>query len=355
MKYQHGGDIYGEHPVDLDFSVNVNPLGAPENVLAAAADSIRECFHYPDSRCGRFRRAVSSWYQIPEDEIIFGNGAADLIFSVVRAVKPEKAVLLAPSFLEYANALNSAGATIEFFYLKEENGFSIPVGQYLEFLERKRPQMIFLCNPSNPAGVLTGRQDLSRILEFCRLKQIFAVVDECFLEFLENPGRFSALDEVKDGMENLMVIQAPTKTFALAGLRAGYGFLNNRSLMEQMTCMVQPWGVSIPAQAAGTAVFWDGREEYLRRTRAFIKEEKAFLENGLKEGGFTVYGGEANFLFFKDLPERKPGRLYTELLERGILIRCCGNYEGLDGRFYRICVGNRRENQKLLETISSNL
>lgn len=355
MKAQHGGDIYGTRPVRLDFSVNVNPFGTPEHVLAAAKNSIGDCFRYPDVYCRGLRRAVSSWYNISGDEIIFSNGAAELIFAVVRAVSPKKAVLLAPSFLEYANALKSVGTEIQYFYLKEETHFTLSVKEYLDFLREQRPQMIFLCNPSNPAGTLLSGQELGEILDYCRREQIFAVVDECFLEFLEKQEERSALEKIKGGMENLMVIQAPTKTFALAGLRIGYGFLKNRNLMEKMLGAMQPWGVSIPAQAAGAAVFWPGRGEYLKRTGTFLMEEKPFLESGLRSLGLSVYGGAANYLLFKDLPKREPERLFSSLLEHGILIRCCGNYEGLDGSFYRICVRNRLENREFLGIIGKSL
>lgn len=351
----HGGDIYGERPVRLDFSVNVNPMGTPEPVLQAARDSIADCSCYPDIRCGALRKAVSRWYGVPEEELIFSNGAAELIFSVVRAVRPKKAVLLAPSFLEYEIALNSIGTEIKYFYLKEEDGFAVQVKQYLDFLEERKPELIFLCNPANPSGTVMDWTDLKEILDFCGRERIFAVVDECFLEFLDVPEKRSALQAVKAGADHVMVIQAPTKTFALAGLRLGYGFLNNRRLLEKMVCSAQPWNVSIPAQAAGAAAFGPGREIFLERTREFLREEKPFLIKGLEEKGFRVYGGGANYLLFKDLPGKEPDRLLPAFLELGILIRGCGNYRGLDGTYYRICVKKRRYNQEFLEIIKRHL
>lgn len=351
----HGGDIYGERTVRLDFSVNVNPLGTPEPVLLAARNSISDCSCYPDTRCGALREAVSTWYGVPGEELIFANGAAELIFSAVRAVKPKKAALFAPSFLEYETALKSVGAEIDYFYIKEEDGFAVRVKQYLDFLKEKQPQMIFLCNPANPSGTVMDWAELKEILEFCGREGIFAVVDECFLEFLNCPEKRSALQAVKAGADHVMVIQAPTKTFALAGLRLGYGFLKNRSLMDEMMRSTQPWNVSIPAQAAGAAAFGPWREGFLKRTREFLQKEKPFLRKGLEEKGFRVYGGGANYLLFQDLFGKEPGRLLPVFLERGILIRGCGNYRGLDGTYYRICVKNRQDNQEFLDMIGQRL
>lgn len=351
----HGGDIYGERPVRLDFSVNVNPLGTPEPVLLAARESIADCSCYPDIRCGMLRKAAARWYGVPGEELIFSNGAAELIFSVVRAVMPKKAVLLAPSFLEYEIALGSIGTEISYFYLKEEDGFAVRVKQYLDFLAEKRPELIFLCNPANPSGTVMDWADLKEILDFCGREGIFAVVDECFLEFLDRPEKRSALQAVKAGADHVMVIQAPTKTFALAGLRLGYGFLKDRRILEKMLCSSQPWSVSIPAQAAGTAVFGPCRETFLKSTREFLRKERPFLIKGLEENGFQVYGGGANYVLFKDLPGKEPERLRTVFLNHGILIRGCGNYRGLDGTYYRICVRGRQDNQEFLEIIRQHL
>lgn len=351
MRQRHGGDIYGNPGVSLDFSVNVNPLGMPDFIRRAACKSIEYSDRYPDSRCGGARSLISGHYGVGEEQLLFGNGAAELIFSAVRAIKPRRAVLLAPSFLEYESALKSVGAVVDYFYLKEDAGFVLPVEEYLAFLEEKCPQMIFLCSPSNPVGTLIPWGEMGRILECCERKQIFAVADECFLEFLESPDQVSSVKAVRNGMERLLVIQALTKTFAMAGLRFGYGFTGSKALTGRILDSQQPWNVSIPAQAAAEAAFGPGREAYLRDTRRLLEAEKPFLKAGLEEAGFTVYDGAANFLFFKDRSGRGEA-LYDWFLSRGILIRSCGNYRGLDGTFYRICVKKREENRKFLENLA---
>lgn len=351
MRRRHGGDVYGNPGVSLDFSVNVNPLGMPDFIRRAACKGVESSDRYPDSRCRGARSLISGHYRVGEEQIIFGNGAAELIFSAVRAIEPQRAALLAPSFLEYESALKSTGATVDHFYLKEEAGFVLPVEEYLAFLEEKRPQMIFLCSPSNPVGTLISREEMDRILEYCERKQIFAVVDECFLEFLEAPDQASAVKAVRNGMERLLVIQALTKTFAMAGLRFGYGFTGSKSLAGRILDSLQPWNVSIPAQEAAEAAFGPERESYLRDTRRLLEVEKPLLKAGLEEADFKVYDGVANFLFFKDRRGSKEA-LYHWFLSRGILIRSCGNFQGLDGTFYRICVKKKEENRKFLENLA---
>ena len=118
--YTHGGDVYRNEKIRMDFSININPLGMPDFIKQAAMDGVEESTRYPDSRCRRLRRLAAGFYGVQEETLVFGNGAAELIFGIVRAVSPRRAVLTAPSFTEYEAALSSVGAEVLFFPLKEE-------------------------------------------------------------------------------------------------------------------------------------------------------------------------------------------------------------------------------------------
>ena len=109
MKEQiHGGDIY-RHPQVLDFSSNINPLGTPESVIDAAAESLKRIANYPDIAYTELKRALAAYEQQPESFLICGNGAAELIFSLVLALRPARAVVPAPTFAEYRQALKATG------------------------------------------------------------------------------------------------------------------------------------------------------------------------------------------------------------------------------------------------------
>ena len=123
MEYGHGGDVYRNQNVELDFSINVNPLGMPNFVWEAAMKSIALSTRYPDSTCGALRARMSELTGIPGEMMIFGNGAAELIFRLVQTLCPKKAVIPAPSFMEYETALKACGTEVSFFYLKESESF----------------------------------------------------------------------------------------------------------------------------------------------------------------------------------------------------------------------------------------
>lgn len=340
MEYGHGGDIYTYRDM-LDFSVNVNPLGASREVIEAAKRGVELAAQYPDSRCRELRTALSEKKEIPEECFIFGNGAADLFFSLVLAEKPKRAVIPVPAFSEYAHALRTVDCRIEEYALRRKEQFTLTEG----FLECLTPEtdIVFLCSPSNPAGQVIERELLCRIADRCEEAQIRLVVDECFIDFLPEPSEFT-MEKLTERYPGLFVVQAFTKTHAIPGLRLGYGITSDMELLERMQQVRQPWSVSTPAQAAGLAALWDS--DRVQEARKLICRERRRMEEELRDAGVEVIPSEANFILMYSSYD-----LFSLLKDRGILIRDCSNYSGLGKGWYRTAVRRREENDRLLEAV----
>lgn len=345
-EYQHGGDVYTQE-IELDFSANINPLGLPESVKQAVIRSLDVCGRYPDSRSEELIKALSNFHEVPKEWLICANGASDLIFQVVQAGKLKKALLLAPSFAEYEQALKTTDCQIHYFDLKEESGFLCEPEKLLECLDSSC-DVLFLCNPNNPTGLPLRRYEVEQILADCAKKHILVVLDECFCDFLSDPGKYSVLDRIGD-YPNLILIRAFTKLYAMAGIRLGYGISSNRQLLNRMEAVRQPWSVSAIAQAAGIAAL--GERDYVQETRKLIQAEREFLAGELRSLGFFVYPSAANYLFFRDLRQTGEGELGKLCKERKLLIRSCANYRGLNHQYYRICVKQRPDNEKMLRIL----
>ena len=129
MKLVHGGDWAGyraEFGRDaLDFSANVSPLGLPHGVAAAISAALPMADRYPDPLCRELRAALAAAEGVPIEHILCGSGAADLIFRLVLAVQPRRALLPAPTFAEYAAALDMVGCMVDRFLLDEANDFAV--------------------------------------------------------------------------------------------------------------------------------------------------------------------------------------------------------------------------------------
>ena len=342
MEYGHGGDIYTYKGM-LDFSVNINPFGPSEQVIRAVRDSAGLAGNYPDSSCRRLRQKLAEKKALPREFFIAGNGAADLFFSLALAEKPERALIPVPAFSEYARALHTVGCEIREYPLKREDDFRL-TEDFINALERDI-DMVFLCDPSNPAGQTTDRELIERIAEKCQKYGIRLVVDECFIEFLSDPEEYT-VEQLTRQYPCLFVAQAFTKMHAIPGLRLGYGITSDKELLEKIQESRQPWSVSTPAQAAGTAAL--DEEDRVKMTRDYVRNERMRMEKALGEIGVQYIPSEANFILFSS-----PLDLFSLLKERGILIRDCSNYSGLGKGWYRIAVKRQEENNRILREIRS--
>ena len=138
---------------------------------------------YPDAACRRLRAALGEFYGVERDEIICGNGAADLIFQLALARRPRRALVTAPSFSEYEQALEVCGAQVRRCALREERGFAFDLEEWMGEAEAWKPDLAFFCNPNNPTGLAERRETVEEMARFCGERGIFLVVDECFGEF----------------------------------------------------------------------------------------------------------------------------------------------------------------------------
>ena len=339
----HGGDIVGFEETygctPLDFSVNTNPFGMPADAKAAAARALNDSQQYPDPLYRRLRKAISEHEHIAPEWVLCGNGAADLIWRIPAVLRPKRALLTAPSFCEYASALCAQGCQINYVYFREETDFS--ADETILASITTDIDIVFLCNPNNPTGVLINHGLLLKILDRCRQCGCFLVVDECFIGFLDDSGRHT-LKPYVSSCNRLLILKAMTKTYAMAGLRLGYCFCSNSALLEQLRVSAQSWPVSSVAEEAGIAALQDA--EYLKNTRRYLAQERERMICRLQSQGLRVYPGQANFLMFRtDLAD-----LGEKLAAQGILIRDCRNYVGLGKGYFRIAIRKKEDNDRLL-------
>ena len=349
--FLHGGDLRGaalasgkDEAELLDFSANINPLGMPPGVREAVMESLETSLNYPDPFCRRLRAAIAAHTGQKEEHILCGNGGADLIYRLVYALRPGKALVTAPAFAEYEEALRQTDTWIDFHFL----GKTLEISE--EYVDKLTPEhdLVFLCNPNNPTGLLTEKRVVCRLLEKAASFGTRVCLDECFLDFVKEEKAYSASD-LLETYPNLVILKSFTKLYAIPGFRLGYVLSADKELLKRMREAGQPWSVSEPAQAAGIAAL--RAEGFQEKTVELIDRERDVLAEGLKALGFLVIPGRVNYLCFQ-----APGdeRLRERLLEQGVLLRSCGNYRGLGRDFYRAAVRGRAENERLLEALRAD-
>ena len=343
----HGGDIY-RNKVKYDFSVNVNPLGMPEEMKRSLLGAMEHLDEYPDPEAEALRKSIAGRLGVSADEVIPGNGASEIFMAAVRALLPTEVLLAAPSFSGYEYSVRSAGkCAIRYFALEEEKDFSLEgSASLLEILEKfgkADVPMVFLACPNNPNGGLISPAFLLKILEECEKNNIWMILDECFLDFSSNVYSYRKL-LAEANFPHLIRVGAYTKICAIPGVRLGFAVVSNEELREKILRQLPEWNMSAFAQAAGAAEY--DEDVWMRKTWEHLAEEKAYLTSVLTEPAIArkvkSYPSDANYMLLRtELP------LYDLMLSRGILIRDCSDYPGLAKGYYRIAIRNREENEVL--------
>jgi threonine-phosphate decarboxylase len=323
----------------LDFSQNINPLGAPKDALEAARRALYEdSGRYPDLEYIGLREALAAYLGVGAEMVVPTNGGAEALFLAARAAGTGgKALVLEPTFSEYAAAAAASGKEPVRRVARREEDFewdSTPLR------DLEGVSVVFLCNPNNPTGDLLDRGAVLEVAARVVEAGAVLVVDEAFADFVPE---ISVTDMVDRG---LWVARSFTKFFAIPGLRLGCLVCDDAGRVQTL----QPsWPVNSVAAAAGIAAAEDkGFAEASRAEVARLREDLLGALDAIP--GLQPFPGAANFLLV-----RGPDGLPERLARRGVLVRGCGPFYGLGPEFFRVAVRSAEENGRLLAAIREEL
>ena len=295
----------------------------------------------------QLRKKIAEFNSLDLNNIIVGNGATEILFLYLKALKPKKVLILAPCFAEYERALKSVSAKIEYFELKESNNFYPNIENLKKEIEANNYDLLLFCNPNNPTGQFIKLQDIKKIIDICENKNTKIFVDEAFIEFIEN-WQEKTVSLFKN--KNIFIMRAFTKFFAIPGLRLGYGIGFDDEILNKMWDEKEPWTVNTFANLAGLVMLDD--KEYIEKSEKWILEEKKFMYKELSEFQYLkAYRTECNFILLK-IQNISSASLRDKMIEKNILIRDASNFKFLDYHFVRLAIKDRESNIKVLEALA---
>jgi threonine-phosphate decarboxylase len=350
----HGGDIISAACFAglaaekiLDFSSSINPLGPPPGLYDFLAENLPVITRYPDPLARQLCVAIEAHYR-PYADFVPGNGAAELIFLLLRALSPRTVLLPAPTFSLYERAAMSVGSPIIFHQLTAKSGFCLEHSRFCADIRKRCPELVFLCNPNNPTGELLEREQLLAIAKEVNAVGGLLVVDEAFLEFREDYRCRTLLSS--SGPGNVVVLCSLTKMFAIPGLRLGF-MAGPPQVINAVRAARDPWSVNALAQLAGEYVL--AQKGFTEKSAAAVSVLGKALSASLSSlPWLTVYQPTVNYLFLESSAATSQ-ELQRKLLSSGILIRDCSNFRGLDSRHLRIAVRTAEENETLTRILHS--
>jgi histidinol-phosphate aminotransferase len=330
----HGDTVAG--PGQLDFAVNIVPEVPPEWLLVALRDGLSRAAAYPDE--GPATTALAARHGRPAEEVVLLNGAAEAFWLLAQVLRPQLAVVVAPSFTEPEAALQATGQRVQHVW-RDPDSFPLdPAAVPAE------ADLVVTGNPNNPTGTLDPAATLAGLARPGRV----LVVDEAFMEF--TAGEAETLAGRRD-LPGLVLVRSLTKLWGLAGIRAGY-LLAPPALASALRAARQPWAVNTLACAALAAWADQGADHAAHRVRRLATSRERLAAALTALPGVRVWPSAANFLLLQvtDGPAVLAG-----LAARGIAVRPCHSFPGLTSNHLRVAVRDPADNQRLVDALGEAL
>ena len=328
----------------IDFSANVNPLGPPP----ALKDNWMEAFElittYPDPNASSLTSKLASLNHVQENELLIGNGGAELITLVGRYLAGKRICIVQPAFSEYEEACRSAGCDITYHTL-EEGRWTLEPTHLIE----KMPYVdaIFLCTPNNPTGVTYDPASVLALFEASEKHNCLLIIDEAFADFLsEDTSYVSALHT----FSKLVLLRSLTKMYAIPGLRLGY-MMAHPDIISAVDALQPHWSVNALALMAGELCLQE--KEHVNETRDFIQQERETLQLFFEKNHYRYSDSSVNFYLLKDPELEDQAPLMHYLMENGIVPRHTENFPGLNGKWLRFAIRTSDENRRLMEVLEA--
>ncbi len=346
----HGGNYnFYNKKISYDFSININPLNISELIKQKVLDSICLLDKYPEIYGESLVKKLSELYSCSPNNFIVGNGSIQLIYILPIALKIKNPIIVVPNFSEYEKSLNLYACNVDYYYLKEKNNFILDVTKFIDFLNKNNTyDAIFITNPSNPCGVLIEFEKIKELVKFCKKNNKYLIVDEAFIEFTEDPGLINL------NFKKLIILRSFTKIFSIPGLRLGF-IKSDKETIVRLKKYLPPWSLNLFSIEIGKFLI-ENYYSILKETKEFLDKERNFLKNSLnKLSNIKIFPSKANYFLIKLLNTMDVYELTECLLDNEILIRNCANYRGLNKKFFRIAIKERKENIILVNSLKEIL
>lgn len=331
------------------YNSNLNPMGVPESVKKALSENLGGIIRYPSEYYGDLKKSISLYSGADEENIVLGNGLSDMLRLYCSLIIPQKALILSPTATEYERVLSIYGCEVSYYELDEEKDYVLDIKDFVSKLDSSY-DMIILGNPNNPTSQIIGREDMELIAEVCKELEIFLIIDEMYIEFTEDYEKLTSTSLVKE-FDNIAVLRSVSKFFAVPGLRLSYSIISNPSHLEMISITVAPNKISTLTAAACTAMFKD--KKYIEESRSQIHTERNLIFSAMNTNkNVKLFKPYANFMLVKILKDDLSAQAIEEHCRtKGIIIRNCSNFHGLDNKYIRFCFMKPKQNDLLVNTI----
>jgi len=349
-KTVHGGTAWKLEGVE-DFSHNLNPFGFPDDLSNVISNAVSGIDHYPDDSCAELKSIIAETHGVEPENVMVAAGSSELIRSFPSAFLGNgcRALIPNPSFAEYSQQCRISGTEVISNELSIKNDFRLDIDKTLDI--SKKVDAIYICNPNNPTGRIEPKEKILTIAEECARHGTMVFLDETLLELVPDYRKISCVGSVND-FDNLMIIGSLTKSFAIPGIRIGFGF-GSKKVTEHMEKVRSPWNIGHIEQVVASYLI-KNRMDHVRKAADMMESESKWMYSQLKGCGFPVTPTDS-FFFFNSLESigMKCSEFKELMLRDNVMVRDCASF-GMPYEWYvRFCVKDRERNMKFTDSVKN--
>ena len=327
---------------------NENPWGPSPKAMEAIKKEIPSIYRYPESQLKELVSEMARYSGVEDSQVIVGGDGADEIIDVLAKTfidEGDEFIVPLPSYMYYEYLLQQYGARPVYAKWDLDKN-ELDVDSIFEAIG-ERTKMIFLCSPNNPTGTLIQKDVLADIAS--KNPDILVVVDEAYFEYSEVTNK-----DLINEFNNIFIIRTMSKVLGLAGMRIGYG-LACSEIIEYMHRIKPVFSLTRLSFVAALNTFRD--TEYIEQSIRKGIESRQYLYDELsKIDSLNVFPSKSNFML---IGIRDTGftasQLALELMKRGIIVRDCTSFKGLDEYWIRISICTLDEDKKFIDIIKEVL
>ena len=350
MQKRFGG--YWRYPKLIDFCYLVNPYFPNKKLVSEMQTNFQRLLGEYPSGMGVNSLIAAKIFGLHASQVIVGNGAAELIKSLMERFTGRLGMAF-PTFQEYPNR-KAEKDVVPYFVTNDE--FRYTAKNLMDFYEDKDIEVLALINPDNPSGNYIRREDVLKLSEWCEKKNIRFVVDESFVDFVDEEETTTLLDaEILKANPNLIVVKSISKSYGVPGLRLGVLASSDEELIAEMKKDVAIWNINSFAEFY-LQIYEKYAKDYAKAIEKFKQTRAAYIKDLQALSGLRVLPTQANYVLCEVTSGVTSRKLAEDLLEENILIKDLSTKKGFDGKNYiRLAVRDEKDNAILVEVLKRYL
>ena len=350
MQKRFGG--YWRYPKLIDFCYLVNPYFPNKKLVSEMQTNFERLLGEYPSGMGVNSLIAAKIFGLHASQVIVGNGAAELIKSLMERFTGRLGMAF-PTFQEYPNR-KAEKDVVPYFVTNDE--FRYTAKNLMDFYEDKDIEVLALINPDNPSGNYIRREDVLKLSEWCEKKNIRFVVDESFVDFVDEEETTTLLDaEILKENPNLIVVKSISKSYGVPGLRLGVLASSDEELIAEMKKDVAIWNINSFAEFY-LQIYEKYAKDYVKAIEKFKQTRAAYIKDLQALSGLRVLPTQANYVLCEVTSGVTSRKLAEDLLEENILIKDLSTKKGFDGKNYiRLAVRDEKDNAILVEALKRYL